>query len=62
MRAIDACTGTSELSVVIPTLETDPHSVEAVLHLIDQEFDEWELILRNNSGASLARNAGVDES
>lgn len=48
-----------ELSVVIPTIEPDDDSVEALGALRQCTFDDYEVLVRRDDSASLARNEGV---
>lgn len=50
-----------ELSVVIPTTIEDDEDVPAVDYLRRCSYDDYELVIRRDEGASQARNAGIRE-
>ncbi|WP_435358642.1 glycosyltransferase family 2 protein [Haloarchaeobius sp. DFWS5] len=49
-----------EISVVVVTL-LDEDSIPSVQHLKSQEFDDYEIIVRDDPGICAARNAGIRE-
>ncbi len=49
-----------ELSVIVPTLKSR-EEIACVPIFEDSEFDDYEIIVRDDPGASAARNAGIRE-
>ncbi|MFC6716049.1 glycosyltransferase family 2 protein [Natrialbaceae archaeon GCM10025810] len=50
-----------ELSVVIATIIENDQDIPAVRHLQQSRYDDYEIIVRRDPGASKARNEGVKE-
>lgn len=48
-----------ELSIIIPTIAEDDSDIEALEYLRRCGFDDYEVIVRRDAGASTARNEGV---
>ncbi|MDS0300289.1 glycosyltransferase [Halogeometricum sp. S1BR25-6] len=48
-----------ELSVVIPTIIENEEDIEAVQYLCRGSYDDYEVIVRRDTGASKARNEGI---
>ena len=47
-----------ELSIIIPTIQSESE-IDCLRHLEEQEFDDYEVIIRSDPGASKARNEGI---
>lgn len=50
-----------ELSVIIPTILEDEREIVALQYLKEDSSEEYEVVIRRDEGATLARNAGVKQ-
>lgn len=48
-----------ELSVVVPTIAEDEREIEVLRYLYRCDYDDYEVIIRQDPGASKARNEGI---